>query len=62
MAANVQFAVYSPPTAGLPYLAVMIDPDGSVSAAAYPTLVEAEAHNNVRAQQLAARLGNASRP
>ncbi len=36
-------AVYTPPEAGLPYLAVTIDPGGKVSATCHKTFDEAEA-------------------
>jgi hypothetical protein len=40
---EITFAVYSPPKEGLPYLAVIIAPNGDVAAAAaYKTAVEAE--------------------
>ena len=35
--------VYTPPEAGLPYLAVSIDPGGKVSATCHKTFDEAEA-------------------
>jgi hypothetical protein len=53
MPTQVIFAVYTPPRAGLPFLAVMISLDGSVSTVPYPTLAEAEAHNQHHAQELA---------
>jgi len=46
-------AVYVPPKAGLPFLAVMISLDGTVSAVPFPTLIAAEAHNHYHAQELA---------
>jgi acetyl-CoA carboxylase beta subunit len=40
---KITFAVYSSPKEGLPYLAVMIAPNGDVAAAAaYKTAAEAE--------------------
>ena len=43
---EITFAVYSPPKEGLPYLAVIIAPNGNVAAAAaYKTAVEAETYN-----------------
>jgi hypothetical protein len=43
---EITFAVYSPPKDGLPYLAVIIAPNGDVAAAvAYKTAVEAESYN-----------------
>jgi hypothetical protein len=39
------FIVYVPPKPGFPFLAVMILPNGEVSAVAYRTAEEAEAHN-----------------
>ena len=44
-------AVYVPPKAGLPFLAVTISHDGTVSAIPFHTLIAAEAHNNYRAQE-----------
>jgi hypothetical protein len=44
-------AVYVPPKAGLPFLAVTISHDGTVSALPFHTLIAAEAHNNYRAQE-----------
>jgi hypothetical protein len=40
---GIWFAVYEPPREGLPYLAVMHLPDGTISAAPCPTREEAEA-------------------
>jgi hypothetical protein len=45
------FAVYAPPKVGLPFLAVTISLDGTVSAIPFSTLMAAEAHNNYRAQE-----------
>jgi hypothetical protein len=45
------FAVYVPPKAELPFLAVTISHDGTVSAVPFHTLIAAEAHNNYRAQE-----------
>jgi hypothetical protein len=43
---KITFAVYGPPKEGLPYLAVMIAPNGDVAAAAsYKTAAEAEAYS-----------------
>ena len=43
---EITFAVYNPPREGLPYLAVMIAPNGDVAAAAgYKTAAEAEAYS-----------------
>jgi hypothetical protein len=43
---EITFAVYSPPKEGLPYLAVIIAPNGDVAAAAaYKTAIEAESYN-----------------
>jgi hypothetical protein len=43
---KITFAVYSPPKEGLPYLAVMIAPNGDVAAAAsYKTAIEAETYS-----------------
>jgi hypothetical protein len=56
MDTQVTFAVYVPPKAGLPFLAVTISHDGTVSAVPFHTLIAAEAHNNYRAQELAKKL------
>jgi hypothetical protein len=53
MDAQVTSAVYVPPKAGLPFLAVTISLDGTVSAIPFSTLIAAEAHNNFNAQELA---------
>jgi hypothetical protein len=43
---KITFAVYSCPKEGLPYLAVIIAPNGDVAAAAaYKTAAEAEAYS-----------------
>jgi hypothetical protein len=43
---EITFAVYSPPKEGLPFLAVIIAPNGEVAgAAAYKTAVEAETYS-----------------
>jgi hypothetical protein len=43
---KITFAVYNPPKEGLPYLAVMIAPNGDVAAAAgYKTAAEAETYS-----------------
>jgi hypothetical protein len=43
---KITFAVYSPPKEGLPYLAVIIAPNGDVAAAAaYKTAIEAETYS-----------------
>jgi hypothetical protein len=43
---KITFAVYNPPKEGLPYLAVMIAPNGDVAAAAaYETAAEAETYS-----------------
>jgi hypothetical protein len=43
---KITFAVYSSPKEGLPYLVVMIAPNGEVAvAAAYKTAAEAEAYS-----------------
>lgn len=42
---SITMVVYDPPKPGLPYLAVMIAPDGKVSAVGYASAAEAEAHN-----------------
>jgi len=56
MDTQVTFAVYVPPKAGLPFLAVTISHDGTVSAVPFHTLIAAEAQNNYRAQELAKKL------
>jgi hypothetical protein len=50
---QMTFAVYLPPKAGLPFLAVTISLDGTVSAIPFSTLIAAEAHNHFHAQELA---------
>jgi hypothetical protein len=43
---TITFAVYSPPKEGLPYLAVIIAPNGDVAAAvAHKTAIEAETYS-----------------
>jgi hypothetical protein len=43
---KITFVVYNPPKEGLPYLAVMIAPNGDVAAAAgYKTAAEAETYS-----------------
>jgi hypothetical protein len=43
---KITFAVYNPPKEGLPYLAVIIAPNGDVAAAAaYKTAIEAETYS-----------------
>jgi hypothetical protein len=43
---KITFAVYNPPKEGLPYLAVIIAPNGEVAAAAaYKTAAEAETYS-----------------
>jgi hypothetical protein len=43
---KITFAVYNPPKEGLPYLAVMIAPNGDVAAAwGYKTAAEAETYS-----------------
>jgi len=53
MGTQVISAVYVPPKAGLPFLAVTISLDGTVSAIPFSTLIAAEAHNHYQAQELA---------
>jgi hypothetical protein len=53
MASGFTFVVYDPPEPGLPHLAVMIAPNGQVSAAPYPTAHEAELHNARMAAEVA---------
>jgi hypothetical protein len=55
MDAQMTFAVYVPPKVGLPFLAVTISLDGTVSAVPFPTLIAAEGHNHYHAQELAKR-------
>ena len=45
------FAVYAPQKVGLPFLAVTISLDGTVSAIPFSTLIAAEAHNHYHAQE-----------
>jgi hypothetical protein len=42
--ARFTFAVYDPPNAGLPYLAIVIAPGGEIAAVPYKTAAEAEDH------------------
>lgn len=42
---GITFVVYNPPQLGLPYLAVMIAPNGEVVAVPFETPAEAENHN-----------------
>ena len=42
---TVRLIVYHPPEEGYPFLAVALSPTHQVSAVAYDTLQEAEAHN-----------------
>ena len=42
---KITFAVYDPPKEGLPYLAVIIAPNGAFSAVTFQTAAEAETHN-----------------
>jgi L-2-hydroxyglutarate oxidase LhgO len=53
---DVTFVVYNPPTPGLPFLAVMITPDGEVTATPYDTATEAEAYNRHFAAELHSKL------
>jgi hypothetical protein len=51
---KITFAVYSSPKEGLPYLAVMIAPNGDVAAAAaYKTAAEAETYSLKMAMETA---------
>jgi hypothetical protein len=50
---SVRYIVYHPPQAGYPFLAVALSPTGEVSAVAYDTAREAEAHNAARATEAA---------
>jgi hypothetical protein len=42
--ARFTFAVYDPPNARLPYLAIVIAPSGEITAVPYKTAAEAEDH------------------
>ncbi len=42
--ADIRMTIYDPPKSDLPYLAVMLMPDGAVHAVPYDTFAEAEAH------------------
>jgi hypothetical protein len=54
---KITFAVYSCPKEGLPYLAVIIAPNGDVAAtAAYKTAAEAEAYSLKLAMETAKAL------
>ena len=54
---KITFAVYNPPKEGLPYLAVIIAPNGDVAAAAaYKTAAEAEAYSLKLAMETAKAL------
>jgi hypothetical protein len=51
---KITFAVYGPPKEGLPYLAVIIAPNGDVAAAAaYKTAAEAETYSLKMAMETA---------
>lgn len=45
--------VYTPPKQGMPYLAVVIMPDGDVTATSHATAIEAQAAVDAYAQGLA---------
>jgi hypothetical protein len=49
---DIRFVVYDPPQDGYPFLAVALSPT-EVSAVAYDTREEAEAHNAARATEAA---------
>ena len=49
---DIRFVVYDPPQDGYPFLAVALSPT-EVSAVAYDTRQEAEAHNAARATEAA---------
>ena len=54
---KITFAVYNPPKEGLPYLAVIIAPNGDVAAAAaYKTAAEAETYSLKMATETAKAL------
>ena len=44
---QVEFAVYQPPRPGLPFLAVEMSADGSISATPYESQAEADAHQKL---------------
>jgi hypothetical protein len=50
---KITFAVYNPPKEDLPYLAVIIAPNGAVAAVSYQTAAEAETHNLKIATEIA---------
>jgi hypothetical protein len=50
---DIRYTVYHPPGPGFPFLAVALSPTGEVSAVAYDTQKEAEAHNAARATEAA---------
>jgi hypothetical protein len=50
---TIRLVVYDPPQDGYPFLAVALLPTGEVSAVAYDTLQEAEAHNAALATEAA---------
>jgi hypothetical protein len=52
------FVVYDPPRSDLPFLAVMIMPNGEVLAMPFATAAEAERHNIVRASRAAQMLSD----
>ncbi|ALK10756.1 hypothetical protein [Blastochloris viridis] len=53
---KIWFAVYNPPDANLPFLAVMVGLDGNIVAVPYDTAAEAEAHNLHHGAELQRRL------
>jgi len=50
---KITFAVYNPPKEDLPYLAVIIAPNGAVAAVSYQTAAEAETHSLKLAMEIA---------
>ena len=52
--AEVEFAVYPPPRAGLPFLAVEMLTDGSIIATAYESQGEADAHERLATKTVGA--------
>jgi hypothetical protein len=50
---GIRYIVYDPPQDGYPFLAVALSPTGEVSAVAYDTAQEAEAHNAAMATEAA---------
>ena len=49
---SIAYVVYSPPAKGLPFLAVTLKPDGSVTARQFDTVEEAESFTRGMAKGL----------